>query len=287
MAVVLSISTLLILENNFKGLADKNTAFKVLWTSRPRSYFSRNLEVILLQFQLFETCYFSVFGLIFPQDWLQRIQITCAQGGETDSWLRNGSSLGAFPSQPVMAWWHPFSWRLKRVGESHTGGCHPHSEPVPDPLRTSFCLDYPPETLICLGSVGFSWLPHTFVLRKLCCPYTPSVFTFYFPGDYRRHLFVTHCPSSGQFYAPMWCTQTHRSRTQLGPCDGFILPTYDTTIKTSLIVLCRWNEGIKFIHFIFLGQAVVHYFAFLGPINFVVCFQEELTEYFSDVKHQL
>ena len=45
---------------------------------------------------------FLCFGLIIkiPRDQLQGIQITCVQAGESDSWLRSGSSLGHFlPSQ--------------------------------------------------------------------------------------------------------------------------------------------------------------------------------------------
>ena len=54
-------------------------------------------------------------------------------GGEPDSWLRSGSSLGRFPpSQSGCA------DTLKRGGKWHAGGSHPHTESLPDLSRTSF-----------------------------------------------------------------------------------------------------------------------------------------------------
>ena len=83
-----------------------------------------------------------------PQDWLQGIQITCAQAGETDSWLRSGGSLGPSPPSQSRCDDTLFGEGLKEVGERCTGDLHSHSESVPDPLRTSFPLYCQTETLV-------------------------------------------------------------------------------------------------------------------------------------------
>ena len=72
-------------------------------------------------------------------DCLRGVQITCAQSGETDFWLRSGSSQSGCTVS---------LWKFKGGGEWLTGGLHPQSESLPDALPSSVPSDCQPQTLI-------------------------------------------------------------------------------------------------------------------------------------------
>ena len=122
---------------------------KAFWTCRCVLCFGHVVAV-----QLFEICFLSFlcFGLFFqksPPDYLQGIQITCAQG--SGLLIEEWRQLGAFPSQPIRVWRRPSLRRLKRGGEGTQVALtlilnlfHNHWEPHSP-------LVWHPQTLVCLG----------------------------------------------------------------------------------------------------------------------------------------
>ena len=159
--------------------------------------------------RLFETCYLSFFGAVFPKSlWTNcrrfRSPVLRCRVADTDSWL-SGSSLGAFPSQPITVWRCPFMWRHKKGEEWRAGGSRPHSESCPWPVQN---LD--PLRSLARNSglpVVFPWLPRIILVWKLCLLKNPlkskPLYTFsltlYFPGACRstlvcyiakKHLFI-------------------------------------------------------------------------------------------------
>ena len=122
---------------------------KAFWTCRCVLCFGHVVAV-----QLFDICFLSFlcFGLFFqksPPDYLQGIQITCAQG--SGLLIEEWRQLGAFPSQPIRVWRRPSLRRLKRGGEGTQVALtlivnlfHNHWEPHSP-------LVWHPQTLVCLG----------------------------------------------------------------------------------------------------------------------------------------
>ena len=112
-------------------------------------------------------------------------------GGETDSWLRGGSSLGRYP--PSQSGCDDSLFKRVRRGEKwHAGGSHPHTSSAPEPFWINpWIMEHliPLSLPVSLGPILFCWLPTSF-LRELCLlrnPLEPKpLYTFslplYIPG---------------------------------------------------------------------------------------------------------
>ena len=132
----------------------------------------RNSFIKVVADSLFKTpfCFRLIFKIHSGLN-VRRLRSPVRRAVETDSWLRSGSSSGAFLPQSIMAWQCPFCEGLKEVKSGTEGAL---TLTLNQSLTHFIPLDCQPETLVCLVPIVFSWLPHIILVTKLCLFLNPK-----------------------------------------------------------------------------------------------------------------